>query len=635
MLKNIYSLSFVVAFAFVAIATVDVKINNHGNFDFGAKKVLADDGGGGDGSGGDGSGGDGGCCGDSGGAPTGSDSSGAGVSEGGASGNSAGGYEYVPPPVYSCTNGATNYPTCTFPQPTCSNGYTNYPTCGPTQCTNGATNFPSCNNNVCTNGATNYPSCNNNVCTNGATNYPSCNNVCTNGYTNYPTCGPTQCTNGATNFPSCNNNVCTNGATNYPSCNNNVCTNGATNYPSCNNVCTNGYTNYPTCGPTQCTNGASNFPTCTFPQQYCSNGATNYPYCNNQYIPPTITYVWCDGIQYIAPHACYQRPIPRYSFVVTKDATAIGYTYAQLNGAYIQENTNNSRCVAFFDYGPNGNLSKRSAGQTLYPNYKTNFFSQAVYGLTPNTIYSYRAGVSCLDGTKFGNIYQFKTPGYVYHYVAKKKVVKYVHYVKPVTVVSKTPTCNCEAIVYMTLDVQNLESEATIGKYANYRIIFKNTSSSTLENVVIRVTLPEELSVYSSDRGQFTKDGKTVTFTTPFLQAGEVGGFIITTSVGNNLQVGRQIIVNGYGNYTVSNTLKKGLPLKGEVTGYVVSIAGNGSGNGSGLVPNDTTNTVTKNSSNWWPTNLLDWLILLAVIAIFIAVLRYLFSAFQRSGTRA
>lgn len=77
----------------------------------------------------------------------------------------------------------------------------------------------------CTNGATNYPSCNNNTttsCSNGATNYPSCDNNNNNNNNNNDTT-PT-CSNGATNYPSCNNNpapTCSNGATNYPSCNNN------------------------------------------------------------------------------------------------------------------------------------------------------------------------------------------------------------------------------------------------------------------------------------------------------------------------------------------------------------------------------------------------------------------------------
>lgn len=64
-----------------------------------------------------------------------------------------------------------------------------------TTCSNGATNPPSCTSYpLCSNGATNPPSCNNNVCTNGATNFPACNNYL-------------QCSNGSTNPPNCNNNT--------------------------------------------------------------------------------------------------------------------------------------------------------------------------------------------------------------------------------------------------------------------------------------------------------------------------------------------------------------------------------------------------------------------------------------------
>ena len=80
---------------------------------------------------------------------------------------------------------------------------------------------------TCSNGATNPPSCNNNVCANGATNFPSCNS--------YP-----PCSNGATNPPNCNTfPSCTNGANNPPNCNQYPpCTNGANNPPQCNTYST-------------------------------------------------------------------------------------------------------------------------------------------------------------------------------------------------------------------------------------------------------------------------------------------------------------------------------------------------------------------------------------------------------------
>lgn len=77
----------------------------------------------------------------------------------------------------------------------------------PNTCSNGATNYPTCNNNPCSNGANNPPSCTTySPCSNGANNPPACTtfNPCSNGATNPPTCNifPT-CPNGATNYPSC------------------------------------------------------------------------------------------------------------------------------------------------------------------------------------------------------------------------------------------------------------------------------------------------------------------------------------------------------------------------------------------------------------------------------------------------
>ena len=50
---------------------------------------------------------------------------------------------------------------CPEPPPTCSNGASDYPTCTPPTCQNGASNYPTCTftTNTCQNGASNYPTC--------------------------------------------------------------------------------------------------------------------------------------------------------------------------------------------------------------------------------------------------------------------------------------------------------------------------------------------------------------------------------------------------------------------------------------------------------------------------------------------
>ena len=83
----------------------------------------------------------------------------------------------------------------TFTLLTCSNGATDYPTCTPPTCSNGATNYPTCTPPTCSNGATDYPTCTPPTCSNGATDYPTCTPPAsgTNYYANYNCNGQSQC----------------------------------------------------------------------------------------------------------------------------------------------------------------------------------------------------------------------------------------------------------------------------------------------------------------------------------------------------------------------------------------------------------------------------------------------------------
>ncbi len=578
----------------------------------------------------------------------------------------------------TCNNGCNNYPHCT----TCPTGYSLVNgQCVLNSCQNGATNYPYCNNNVCTNGATNYPSCNNNTCTNGATNFPYCNNVCTNGYSNYPTCGPTICNNGCTNYPNCNTcptgyslvngqcvqNTCQNGATNYPYCNNNVCTNGATNYPLCNNQyvppvpppCT--YCNY--VPPVQyqnlsvSTTGATPLITTAtiygYVNPYSSNASIWFDYGtgNNLQWQTTrqstsyagqfsaaLSGLTCgtryyyraaaqnsQGTEYGSTLSFVTQPCQQVdqSQVITRLATAVGYYSAQLNGTYITSSSFDRSCQAFFDYGTNGNLTTRTVGQTLYNTSTVNYFSRAVSGLTPNTTYYYRAGVTCLDGTKYGNIVTFRTPGYI----AKKPPTTYVP-PKAVTQVKETATCLCDDD-YFSLLIENLENAAQPGKLANFKVTFKNTSKETLQNVAIRVILPEEMTIYSVDKGQYTKGGKTLLAVIGTMPSQAEGVFIITTNVAA-AQTGSQMIINAYADYTVPTVVKNGIPRKGEVTAYTMTVSGEPTAtqdnNGNVNVDNS-----TSSMSSWIPGNWYEWIIFIIIFVIFLSALRYVFSVFSTS----
>jgi hypothetical protein len=315
------------------------------------------------------------------------------------------------------------------------------------------------------------------------------------------------------------------------------------------------------------------------------------------------------------------------SSVITRLATAVGYYSAQFNGSFITSTVGDKSCQAFFDYGTNYNLTKRTIGQSLYNGSTVNYFSKAVSGLSPNTTYFYRAGVTCLGSTKYGNIVSFKTPALVY---VKKKIVT-TNYIKPVTTVSNTATCLCDKEEYISLLVENMEDVALIGKTANYKISFKNTSKETIRDIAIRVVLPEEETIYSASAGQYTKGGKTYLLTIPQLSATEEGAIILTVSVDSTVTSGKQMIVNAYANYTVPTVVKAGVPLKGEVTAYALSVAGTTSSvSNNGNANSPTTSNIVN--ATWLPSNFFEWIIAILVFIIFISALRYVFTAFRSTS---
>jgi hypothetical protein len=345
------------------------------------------------------------------------------------------------------------------------------------------------------------------------------------------------------------------------------------------------------------------------------------------YIPP-----------YVPP---YVPPQPRRQIcpeVLTTGART-GYSTATILG-YVNPNGNGNTSISF-DYGTNYNLIWHSTVQsTSYAGQ----FSAAISGLSCGTRYYYRASAtsaSCHQNCNpNGSVLSFTTPAcqqtiyytpkYTYH--AKKKVVYVAPPKKQVT--PKATTCLCDTQTYISLTLENLEGAATPGKLANYKVIFKNTSKETLRDVAIRIILPEQMTVYSVDKGQFTKGSKTLTFAIGDLQTLEEGTFIFTTSVDSTTVLGTQMTVNGYADYTVPTVVKAGVPLKGEVTAYVIALAGNTNAdinNGTNLNGNLNT-TTTTNMWSWLPSNFLEWMIFIIVFLIFISALCYVFGAFRSSN---
>jgi hypothetical protein len=352
----------------------------------------------------------------------------------------------------------------------------------------------------------------------------------------------------------------------------------------------------------------------------------------------------------------YQAPVYQtYGYTITRSATSVGYTQAQLNGTWVNGNTGNGVGQAYFQYGTNYRLVNRTGSQAIHGNSASNYFSQALYTLQPGTRYYYRAVVTGINGTKYGQIMSFVTPSY------SKKKVSYIYLAQPVTAVVKRVTvqsaCNCEnAIIktentdtnttvnsnttnsainaiaqgshYMDLVVEKMESEAVAGKSASYRVIYKNTSNVSVQDVSIRIVLGDEMTMRLSERGEYDKNGQTLVYNINNLKALEEGRFTFTTNVKANSKLGDQSIINGYANYTIPSLVQNGQAVRDEVTNYTTSIIGNG----QNVMPVESMangKTVTTNG-NFLPKTLTEWLLLFVILFIFLGALRYLFLAFKR-----
>jgi len=422
-----------------------------------------------------------------------------------------------------------------------------------------------------------------------------------------------------------------------------------------------------------------------FTAQGQSNYATAYVNVTTPYVPPAPTPCYsCNTPVYVPP-----APTPCYTCnnnVVIPGLVDYGYNY-NYNNNYSYNYNNNNYCdvsvsttgavplqksatvygyltacgntTVWFDYGTSYNgLQWQTTRDTTSYNGQ---FSASLTGLSCGTTYYYRAAAQSGYGMKYGNVmsfttsecytpvaynytgytdYNYYTPTYTTPaYVApvKKTVTKTVTtpkttYTKGNVPLPETETevkCLCEND-YMKITVEAMENGVAAGKVANYKVTYKNVGTETLKNIVVRVVVPEGMTIYSADRGQFTKGGKTVLLTIPSLLKNEEGSLMVAANVATNITSGTQMIVNSYANYTVPTVVKGGTALNGEVSSYILTSAGSNTGSTGNTGNVDTTLPGNIGSDNTWlPTNALEWFLSFIAIIGLIMVIRFIFNSFR------
>lgn len=297
------------------------------------------------------------------------------------------------------------------------------------------------------------------------------------------------------------------------------------------------------------------------------------------------------GVQQIG-----QPPVQTQPQAVTTVATLIGQSSAQLNGLAITNNLNGG--TTWFEWGITQGLGNRTNSQTINQSGSVQV-SDGVVNLLPNTRYYYRIGVSTQFGTVYGGITSFVTT----QRTVNPPIVNPPRQIIRETVVARS------APSLLELRIENLYTNMCVGGELEYRVYYRNISSQTLENTVLRVTLPKELTYLQASRGKFEVVDRTLTIDLGEVRAGEQGEVLVRTRVNREAVVGNLSVATATVVYT--NTL-----TRGQEDAIAYSLI---------TVTDDCPNLLGASAFGIWsflPNTLIEWLLLILIILALVVLVR-------------
>ncbi len=163
----------------------------------------------------------------------------------------------------------------------------------------------------------------------------------------------------------------------------------------------------------------------------------------------------------------------------------------------------------------------------------------------------------------------------------------------------------------LELRVENVYDRMCINGEMDYTVSYKNISSQTLQNSVLRVTLPKELTLINSSRGDYEVVDRTITIALGDIPAGGSGTVQVRAKVNTTAVIGNLAVTTATVVYT--NTITRA--QEDAIAYSLVNIS------------NDCPNVNVLGASAFGlflPSTLLGWLILILVILALIVIGRQL-----------
>ncbi|OHA80058.1 MAG: hypothetical protein A2747_00320 [Candidatus Yonathbacteria bacterium RIFCSPHIGHO2_01_FULL_44_41] len=290
--------------------------------------------------------------------------------------------------------------------------------------------------------------------------------------------------------------------------------------------------------------------------------------------------------------------------VTTLLATELTDTTAKLNGLVFA--STNQSSSAWFEWGINSNLVNKTQAVNVgsLPTVKHSDF---ITGLVQGQTYYYRIVAENPYGKVYGTVNTFvlETSTYVVTPTVTTPVV-----LKPTTTVVVRGSSTQSLVA---LSIEGGAEMIGAGEKRTYHVVWKNESTQSLKNVVLRVTFPQSINIDSATKGTFSSADNSVIVDLKTLASKESGETFIFATAGRGLKPGELLVVTANMVYTGANGVQGDaiayVTHRGEATQIAVSANIFGAG-------------------DFIPTTLFEWLILMVLVLILVLLGNHLYGRF-------
>ncbi len=311
-------------------------------------------------------------------------------------------------------------------------------------------------------------------------------------------------------------------------------------------------------------------------------------YCNNYgaLSQTSTTYV------YVTPYVV--TPVSQFS-VATTIANYIGQTSARLNG--LMAGGNGGAVTSYFEWGTTQALGNTTNTQNL-GNPTSLSFNDGISGLSPNTTYYFRAVATNNGQTLRGDIVSFRTAA-----------------VSTTTVVTQViASGGGNGSNFVSLSVANRYQNICPTNTADYTVDYKNISNKTLSNVVLRIALPTGITFTQSSVGSYGDSDNSVTVPIGTLVPGQSGQVFVSGIAGTSVVLHDMVVATATMAFTNPTTT-----AQEDAIAYAINST-QSCRNNSNLAG------LAFFSGGFFPTTLVGWLILIAIILALVWLANELYS---------